>query len=270
MAWILDTYLQMMPPLERNRCVHVVTGKPVESGGSVGRDKATGQGLTYVLAEWAKDHDFKLEGATYIIQGFGNVGSWAARLLKPLGAVMVGIEDHSVALVNPNGIDPDDLAEYVAREGRAQGYPGGRVVDHETFFSTKADFFVPAALESQITAETAPLLDVKLVVEGANGPTDIDGDRILQEKGILVLPDVLANSGGVIVSYFEWLQNKRSEFWDLEEVDAKLHKQIVGAYRRVRDAMRHYETDWRMAAYIVALDRLQTVYRERGYSRRGR
>ena len=264
MAWILDTYLQMMPPLERNRCVHVVTGKPVESGGSVGRDKATGQGLTYVLAEWAKDHDFKLEGATYIIQGFGNVGSWAARLLKPLGAVMVGIEDHSVALVNPNGIDPDDLAVYVAREGRAQGYPGGTVVDHETFFSTKADFFVPAALESQITAETAPLLDVKLVVEGANGPTDIDGDRILQEKGILVLPDVLANSGGVIVSYFEWLQNKRSEFWDLEEVDAKLHKQIVGAYRRVRDAMRHYETDWRMAAYIVALDRLQTVYRERG------
>jgi glutamate dehydrogenase (NAD(P)+) len=264
MAWILDTYLQMMPPLERNRCVHVVTGKPVESGGSVGRDKATGQGLVFVLAAWAKDHGFDLKGATYIIQGFGKVGSWAARLLKPLGAVLVGVEDHSGALVNPQGIDPDDLAAYVAREGRVQGYADGEVVDHETFFGTTADFFIPAALENQITAETAALLNVKLVVEGANGPTDIEGDRVLQERGILVLPDVLANAGGVIVSYYEWLQNKRSEFWDLDEVDAKLHKQIVGAYRWVRDTVRRYETDWRTAAYIVALDRLQTVYRDRG------
>ncbi|MGC9521570.1 MAG: Glu/Leu/Phe/Val family dehydrogenase [Anaerolineae bacterium] len=264
MAWIMDTYLQMMPPLERNRSVHVVTGKPIQSGGSVGRDKATGQGLVYVLEAWAKDHDFELDGATYIIQGFGNVGSWAARLLKPLGAVLVGVEDHSGALVEPHGIDPDDLAAYVAEEGRIQGYGVGEPVDHETFFSTSADFFVPAALENQVTAETAPLLEVSLVVEGANGPTDIEGDRILQEKGIRVIPDVLANAGGVIVSYFEWLQNKRSEFWDLNEVDAKLHKQMLLAYARVRDTARHYETDWRTAAYIVALSRLETVYRERG------
>ncbi|MCU0520714.1 MAG: Glu/Leu/Phe/Val dehydrogenase [Anaerolineae bacterium] len=264
MAWILDTYLQMMPPLERNRCVHVVTGKPVESGGSVGRDKATGQGLVYVLEAWAKDHSFPLSGATYIIQGFGNVGSWAARLLKPLGAVLVGIEDHSGAMVNPDGIDPDALAAHVAKQGRAQGYAGGAVVDHETFLSTKADFFIPAALEGQITAETAPLLNVKLVVEGANGPTDLDGDMILQERGIMLLPDVLANAGGVIVSYFEWLQNKRSEFWDLAEVDARLLKQILGAYRRVHDAVERHGTDWRTGAYIVALERLQTVYRERG------
>ena len=269
MAWILDTYLQMMPPLERNRCVHVVTGKPVESGGSVGRDKATGQGLVYVLEAWAGEHGFDLKGATYIIQGFGNVGSWAARLLKPLGAVLVGIEDHSGAMVNPDGIDPTALAAHVAKQGRAQGFGGseaggGTVVDHETFLSTKADFFIPAALEGQITAETAPLLNVKLVVEGANGPTDVDGDRILQERGILLLPDVLANAGGVIVSYFEWLQNKRSEFWDLAEVDARLLKQILGAYRRVHDAVERHGTDWRTGAYIVALERLQTVYRERG------
>jgi glutamate dehydrogenase (NAD(P)+) len=250
--------------MERNRAVHVVTGKPVESGGSVGRDKATGQGLVFVLEAWAKDHDFDLQGATYIIQGFGNVGSWAARLLKPLGAVLVGVEDHSGALVNPDGMDPNDLAGWVAREGRIQGYAGGESVDHNTFFGTKADIFIPAALEEQITEETAPLLNVGVVVEGANGPTDIDGDRIMLDKGIHVLPDVLANSGGVIVSYFEWLQNKRSEFWDLEEVDARLHKQIVGAYRRVRDVVREYQTDWRTAAYIVALRRLEKVYKERG------
>ncbi len=264
MAWILDTYLQMMPPLERNRCVHVVTGKPVESGGSVGRDKATGQGLVYVLEAWAKDYDFRLDGATYMIQGFGNVGSWSARLLKPHGAVLVAIEDHSGAMVNPHGIDPDALAAYVAKHGRAQGFGGGTVVDHKTFLQTQADFFIPAALENQITGETAPLLNVKLVVEGANGPTDVDGDRILQEKGILILPDVLCNAGGVIVSYFEWLQNKRSEFWDLAEVDGRLLKQILSAYRRVRDAVQRYNTDWRTGAYIVALTRLQTVYRERG------
>ncbi len=264
MAWILDTYLQMMPPLERNRCVHVVTGKPVESGGSVGRDKATGQGLVYVLEAWAKDYDFRLDGATYMIQGFGNVGSWSARLLKPHGAVLVAIEDHSGAMVNPHGIDPDALAAYVAKHGRAQGFGGGTVVDRKTFLQTQADFFIPAALENQITGETAPLLNVKLVVEGANGPTDVDGDRILQEKGILILPDVLCNAGGVIVSYFEWLQNKRSEFWDLAEVDGRLLKQILSAYRRVRDAVQRYNTDWRTGAYIVALTRLQTVYRERG------
>jgi glutamate dehydrogenase (NAD(P)+) len=264
MAWIMDTYLQMMSPLERNRSVHVVTGKPVESGGSQGRTKATGQGLVYVLEAWAKDHDFNLDGATYIVQGFGNVGSWAARLLKPLGAVLVGVEDHSGAMVNPDGIDPDTLAEHVAAEGRIQGFAGGEPVDHQTFFSTKADFFVPAALENQITAETAPWLNVRLVVEGANGPTDIEGDRILAEKGIEMLPDVLMNAGGVVVSYYEWLQNKRSEMWDLEEVDAKLLKQILGAYCRVRDTVHNHDTDWRTAAYIVALGRLERVYKERG------
>jgi glutamate dehydrogenase (NAD(P)+) len=264
MAWILDTYLQMMPPLERNRYVHVVTGKPVESGGSLGRDKATGQGLVYVLASWAKDHDFRLDGATYTIQGFGNVGSWTARLLKPLGAVLVAVEDHSGAIANPDGIDPDDLAVYVAEHGSIKGYAGVEPVDHQAFFSTEADFFVPAALENQVTAETAPWLNVKLVVEGANGPTDIEGDRILQDKGIIVLPDVLANAGGVVVSYFEWLQNKRSEYWDLDEVDAKLRKQIVNAYVSVRKAVETYDTDWRTAAYIVALARLERVYKERG------
>ncbi|MBN1874200.1 MAG: Glu/Leu/Phe/Val dehydrogenase [Anaerolineae bacterium] len=264
MAWILDTYLSMMPPLERNRCVHVVTGKPIESGGSLGRDKATGQGVVFVLELWAKDHNFDLSHATYMVQGFGNVGSWTARLLKPYGATLLAVEDHTGAIVNPAGIDADALTEYVQAHGGLSGYPGGTPVDHRTFMSVEADIFVPAALENQITAETASWLNVKLVVEGANGPTNIEGDKVLQERGIGLLPDVLCNAGGVIVSYFEWLQNKRSEFWDLEEVDAKLHKLMISAYRHVYEAVHKFNTDWRTAAYVVALNRLEKVYRERG------
>ncbi len=264
MAWILDTYLSTIPPQQRAASFHVVTGKPIELGGSVGRDKATGQGLVYVLERWARDRNFDLAGATYLVQGYGNVGSWTARLLKPHGAKLIAVEDHSGAIANPDGIDPDDLQAYVAAHGRLAGYAGGTAIDHATFLSTKADFFVPAALENQITAETAPLLNVRAVFEGANGPTDTDGDQVLAAKGIEVLPDILCNSGGVIVSYFEWLQNKRSEFWELEEVDTKLFKRMTSAYERVQAAAHDYGVDWRTAAYIVALRRLEKVYRERG------
>jgi len=265
MAWILDTYLSMMPPLERNRSLHVVTGKPIEAGGSMGRDKATGQGVVFVIEQWARDRGFDLKGATYTVQGFGNVGSWAARLLKPHGAKLVAVEDVSGAFSNPEGIDPDDLGAYAqAHRGRIAGYPQAMPVDHEAFLSTAADIFIPAAMENQITAQTAPLLNVRLVAEGANGPTDPDGDAILTERGIDVMPDVLCNAGGVVVSYFEWLQNKRSEFWDLEEVDTKLYKKMVNGYARVRDAVQVFDTDWRTAAYIIALARLAKVYKERG------
>ena len=264
MAWMLDTYLSMMPPLERNRCVHVVTGKPVESGGSLGRDKATGQGVVFILEAWAKDHDFDFNGATYFVQGFGNVGSWTARLLKPHGAQLLAVEDHTGAIYNSEGIDADELAAYVAENGSIKNYPGVETIDHETFMHIQADIFIPAALENQITADTASWLNVKVIAEGANGPTNVEGAAILKEKGITVLPDVLCNAGGVIVSYFEWLQNKRSEFWDLEEVDAKLYKQITGAYQRVYQMVQKFETDWRTAAYIVALERLEKVYKKRG------
>jgi len=264
MAWILDTYLSMMPPLERHRSHHVVTGKPIESGGSLGRDKATGQGVVYVIEQWARDQGFDLKGATYTLQGFGNVGSWTARLMKPHGARLIAVGDVTGAILNRNGIDPDDLADYVKGKRGVAGYPGATPLDRRDLLSTPADIFIPAAMESQITAETAPWLDVKLVAEGANGPTDPDGDAILIEKGIQVLPDILCNAGGVAVSYFEWLQNKRSEFWDLEEVDSKLHKKMVSAYEQVRDTAKSYKVDWRTAAYIVALNRLAKTYKERG------
>jgi glutamate dehydrogenase (NAD(P)+) len=264
MAWILDTYLSMMSPQERNRCVHVVTGKPVEAGGSLGRDKATGQGIAYCIQRWANDRRFDLAKATYFVQGFGNVGSWTAKLLKPFGATLVAAEDHTGAIANAAGIDPEALSAHVAARRGVAGFPGAKAIDHKTFMATKADIFVPAALENQITQETAPLLTVRLVAEGANGPTDLDGDRILREKKIDLIPDVLCNSGGVIVSYFEWLQNKRSESWDLEEVDAKLERRILGGYERVKAAATEFDTDWRTAAYIVALRRLHTVYTKRG------
>jgi glutamate dehydrogenase (NAD(P)+) len=264
MAWILDTYLSTIPPHKRQACRHVVTGKPIKSGGSLGREKATGQGIAFLIEQWVKEKGFNLATATYIVQGFGNVGSWTARLLKTQGAKLVAVEDFAGAIFNAGGIDPDDLTEYIKKHRHLRGYPKAKPVNHKTFLQTKTDIFVPAALENQITADTAPLLNVKLVAEGANGPTDPDGDRVLQQKGIDVIPDILCNAGGVIVSYFEWLQNKRSEFWDLEEVDSKLHNKIVDAYNSVRDKAKELKLDWRTAAYVVAFLRLEKIYKRRG------
>jgi glutamate dehydrogenase (NAD(P)+) len=264
MAWVLDTYLTTVPPNERQRCIHVVTGKPVEAGGSIGRDKATGQGIVYMIEKWAKERDFALAQASCIIQGFGNVGSWAARLLSEHGVTLRAVEDVTGAVYSRSGIDPEDLACHVTRNGGVAGYPHASAIDHLTFLSTEADIFVPAALENQINAETAPLLDVRLVAEGANGPLDARGDEILRERGIDIIPDVLCNAGGVIVSYFEWLQNKRSEFWDLPEVDSKLKQIMTQGYDAVHQKVEEYETDWRTAAYILALTRLEKVYTERG------
>jgi len=264
MAWMQDTYLSTIAPDERNRCMHVVTGKPIESGGSIGREKATGQGVVFLIEKWAQDRGFNLNGATYTIQGFGNVGSWSARLMKRNGSKLIAAEDVTGSIRNRDGIDPDDLAIHVKAHGGVSNYPKAHAVNHEDFLSTKADIFIPAALENAITRDTAELLNVKLVAEGANGPTDEEGDKILSRNGIHVIPDILCNSGGVIVSYFEWLQNKRSEFWELEEVDSKLKKIIVSAYERVRDAAEKHKVDWRTAAQMVAIYRLEKVYKERG------
>jgi len=185
--------------------------------------------------------------------------------MKGHGSKLLAVEDASGAIFHPEGIDPDDLLAYAGtNKDLISGYPKAEPIDHKVLLETEADIFIPAALENQITAETAPLLKVKLVAEGANGPTDPDGDEILQKRGIDLIPDILCNAGGVIVSYFEWLQNKRSESWDLEEVDTKLYKRITKAYARVRETAKKHNTDWRTAAYIVALSRLETVYKERG------
>ena len=263
MAWILDTYLTMMPPLERNRSLHVVTGKPLEAGGSVGRDKATGQGVVYCIERWMKDRGLSLQGKTFIVQGFGNVGSWTARLLQELGATLIAVEDAGGAIA-ADAIDAEALLPHVHASGSVVGYKPAIPVTHEEFLATEANVFIPAALEAQITEETAPLVSVDIVAEGANGPTTPEGDRILQDRGIDVIPDILCNAGGVVVSYFEWLQNKRSEFWDLEEVDRKLRCRLLSGYDRVERAQQEYGIDPRTAAFIVALKRLNAVYEQRG------
>jgi glutamate dehydrogenase (NAD(P)+) len=262
MAWFLDTYQSLRPAHDRQRDMHVVTGKPVDSGGSLGRDKATGQGIVYLIERWANERRTGLSRATFSVQGYGNVGSWAARLLARHGAKLVAAEDATGAIANPQGLDTEALALHVRANGGVAGF--AQAIDHETFLSTPVDIFIPAALANQITAVTAPLLDVRLVAEGANGPTDPDGDEILRRQGVDVIPDVVCNAGGVIVSYFEWLQNKQSEYWELDEVDRKLHAKISAAYDRTRDTARQRQVDWRTAAYIVALSHLETVYKERG------
>lgn len=264
MAWILDTYLSTVPPTARQCSAHVVTGKPIEAGGSLGRDKATGQGVVFAIQEWFRERGQPLAGATFIVQGFGNVGSWASRLLTALGATLIAVEDVTGATRSEGGLEPERLLAHARVRGGVHDYPGGRNIDHRSFLQTEADLFIPAAMENQITEGTAPWLNVKLVAEAANGPTDAAGEAVLRQRGIDILPDVFCNAGGVIVSYFEWLQNKRSEFWDLEEVDCRLRKKVTNAYGRIRDKALELETDRRTAAYVLALMRLETVYKERG------
>jgi len=264
MAWIMDTYLSTLPPQDRNRCIHIVTGKPVQSGGSLGRNKATGQGVVFLIEKWAKDSGHNLKDMSFMVQGFGNVGSWASKLLCDLGAKLIAVEDVSGRIYNEKGIDPYKLSVHVKETRVVAGFPDTTMISEEEFISVDADIYIPAALSDVITKKNAPLLKVKLVAEGANGPTDFEADKILKERGITVLPDILCNSGGVIVSYFEWLQNKRSESWYIEEVDEKLLKRITAAYDKVVAAKEKYDCDYRTGAYIVALTRLEKVYKERG------
>lgn len=263
MAWAMDTYMNTVGQFFKQAVKGVVTGKPIASGGTLGREKATGQGLVHCITEWAEDKGFELGGSTLIVQGFGNVGSHTSVILSRLGASTIAVGDHTGYLYNPEGFNPHKLQEYVRRNKSIAGYPSGKPISREEFFKIKADIFIPAALENQIGPEEAHALQVKMVGEGANGPTTPEGEKVLLERGIDVLPDVLANSGGVTVSYYEWVQNKRSESWTLEEVDARLEKAMKKAYREVVDMARLKKCSLRVAAYAVALQRLDMVYTER-------
>jgi glutamate dehydrogenase (NAD(P)+) len=206
-----------------------------------------------------------LSKSTYIVQGFGNVGSWSAHFMKEKGAKLLAVEDVSGIIYSEKGIDPDQLIEFAKNNGGQIGnYPNVAGINHKEFLSLQADIFIPAALSNQITLETVPLLNVKLVAEGANGPTTPEADEVLLQRGIGLIPDVLCNSGGVTGSYFEWLQNKRSEYWEMDEVMEKIRKKVVEAYANVSAMSKTYKTDLRTAAYIVALNRLEKAYIERG------
>lgn len=264
MDWIMDTHMNSVGASTRNQVRGVVTGKSVSCGGSLGREKATGQGVVFLIEEWAKDKRVDLSSATYIVQGFGNVGSNAALLLDAHGAKCRAVMDHRGCLVNTRGIDVKRLAEYTQRTGSIAGFEGAKEVTADEFWSTEADIVIPAALENQVDERIARMLKTRLVAEGANGPLTRGATRVLVERGIDLHPDILANSGGVIVSYLEWIQNRTHEHWELDEIDDKLRRRVVRAYAEVKVAAERYKVDFRMASYCVALERLQTVFLQRG------
>ncbi|EYF05751.1 Glu/Leu/Phe/Val family dehydrogenase [Chondromyces apiculatus] len=263
MAWAMDTYMNTVGQLMKQAVKGVVTGKPVASGGTYGREKATGQGVVHCITEWAEERDFNLGGATMIVQGFGNVGSHTSVILSKLGVSTIAVGDHAGYMYNPEGFNPHKLQDYVKRHRSIAGYPGGKPITREEFFRIKADIFTPAALENQIGIDEGRSLQVRLVAEGANGPCTPEGERVLLDRGIDILPDVLANSGGVTVSYYEWVQNKRSESWTIEEVDMRLEKAMKKAYREVSEIARQKKSSLRIAAYCVALQRIAAAYGER-------
>jgi glutamate dehydrogenase (NAD(P)+) len=264
MVWIMDTYMNQVDHTNKNAQRAVVTGKTLNCGGSPGREKATAQGAIHCLTEWAKDNRFELEGKTAIVQGFGNVGSFSALLLSKLGVSTIAVGDHTGYMSSTEGFNAHKLSDYVKKHGSIAGYEGGTPITREEFFAMKADIFIPAALENQVRAKEAELLQVKLVVEGANGPCSPEGEALLEKKGITIIPDVLANSGGVTVSYYEWVQNLRSETWDLEEVDRRLEKTMKDVYRKVAFLAQEKKISLRLAAYCVALRNLGNAYEERG------
>lgn len=265
MAWISDTYAATKSPQHRFTNFHVVTGKPVGSGGLEGRDRATGFGVVVTIKSWAKLKNENLQGKRYIVQGFGNVGYWAAHFLQKEGAILIGVQDSSGTLYNQNGIDPEALlAHCQTTGGTVAGFPNADADTGENFFATDCDIIIPAALGNQITVENAPLIKAKLIAEGANGPTNVDAEQILLQKGVAIIPDILCNSGGVIGSYYEWLQNKRSEIWKIKDVLDMIEDKIITAFNNTVETAEEHNTDWRTSAYIVGIKRVAITYKERG------
>ncbi|MCU0659469.1 MAG: Glu/Leu/Phe/Val dehydrogenase [Polyangiaceae bacterium] len=263
MAWAMDTYANTIGNQLAEASRAVVTGKPVASGGIEGRERASGQGIVHVIRQWADQHGFDLEGATMATLGFGNVGSHTAMLLAKLGVSTIAVGDHSGFILNEEGLNPHKLCEHVARHGSVAGYPGGRAISQEEFFALKTDLFLPAALHHQIGLAEAAALRTRLIVEGAHGPLTAEAEALLQERGIDVIPDLLANAGGAVASYFEWAQNRRSESWPASVTEERLEKMMKQAFREVSQAARSRNLSLRVAAYTVGLGRLQAVYRER-------
>jgi glutamate dehydrogenase (NAD(P)+) len=264
MDWMMDTYCNMVAASDKQAVKGVVTGKSTVCGGTPGREEATGRGIVHCISQWAKDKNFNLAGATLAVQGFGNVGSNTAMILSRMGVSLLAVGDHTGYFVHPEGFNPYKLAEYCRVNRSLKGYPGGSPISREEFFATKCDIFVPAAMELQVRKSEAEIMQCKVLVEGANGPTDLDGERILEKRNIDIIPDILANSGGVVVSYFEWLQNKRSEFWDISDVRARLERRMLQTHQAVYEKARLLGQSMRTAAYVIALERLQEVYSRRG------
>jgi glutamate dehydrogenase (NAD(P)+) len=260
MAWMMDTY-----SMTQGRTVPgVVTGKPLIVGGSAGRREATGRGIVYCLYQAARMLGQELRGRTVIVQGFGNVGNVAARLLWREGAVIVGVADFKGGAWNPSGLDVSQLERHVAESGSVVDFPGAETLSNVEMLERPCDILIPAAIASQIHAENAERIKASIVAEGANGPTTPEADTILKERGVTVIPDILANAGGVVVSYFEWVQGLQYYFWRESEITARLQEVMTRAFNRVWALANKEGTDLRTAALTEGIRRVGEGYRVRG------
>jgi glutamate dehydrogenase (NAD(P)+) len=260
MAWIMDTYSMHVGYTS----TAVVTGKPIEMGGSLGRREATGRGVMITTREAAKHLRLDIKNLTVAVQGFGNVGSVSADLLSKLGAKIVAVTDWKGGVYDRGGLDIRRLLDYVKQHNTVDGYPSGEPIENADLFKLDVDVLVPAAMENQITMENAPDIKAKIIAEGANGPTTPDAHKHLYDRGVFVIPDILANAGGVTTSYFEWVQDRHGYFWEEDEVNRRLESKMVEAFDDVLQTSIRYKTDLRTGAYIVAINRVATVTKMRG------
>ena len=260
MAWLMDEYGKL-----HGHTPAIVTGKPIALQGSYGREAATGRGVVYMLEEAAQTTGLEVEGARIVVQGYGNVGSWAARLATQLGAKLVGVSDANGAIRNDDGIDPDKLHEHVTGGGAVPECSEGDDISPDELLEIECEVFIPAALGGMIHKGNADRLNCKLIVEGANSPTTPAADGILADKGIFVVPDVMANAGGVVVSYFEWVQNLQHFRWDEPAINDRLGVIMRGAYKTVAERAEKDDVPFRVAAYAVGIERVLEAARLRGY-----
>ncbi len=256
MDWMTSKYNER----STRRDMAVFTGKSVSCGGSKGRNEATGQGVAICIREYAKFKNINLRGKTYILQGFGNVGSCTAQILNSLGMVCIGVGDYSGYYTCKEGFNIHKLKEYVMQKKCVQDYEAGESKTKEEFFKTKCDFVIPAALELQITKETAENLDCMAVIEAANGPVTEEADVLLEQKNIDIIPDVLCNSGGVVVSYYEWLQNLRYEYWDEEKIQNDLDRRMTTTFSKVIEFSKNNNCSLRQACFTIALNNLSCYH----------
>ncbi len=260
MAWIMDTYA-----MHKQSASHgVVTGKPIEIGGSLGRREATGRGCMIVTKEALRHLGLPVRGSRVAVQGFGNVGSVAAKLLGQEGLTVVAVSDASTGVYNKNGIYIDEALRWIRENRYLDGYPGGDAISNQELLSLEVDVLVPAAVENVITRRNAAGINTKVICEGANGPTTAAADRILEDKGVFVIPDILANAGGVTVSYFEWVQNRSGYFWDEQTVIDRLEAITVRSFADVLEVANRHSVDMRTAAYMLSVERVAAVHRIRG------
>ena len=260
MAWMMDTYSMN----EGSTSTGVVTGKPIALGGSLGRREATGRGVFTVGIEAAHKTGLTIQGSKLAVQGFGNVGSIAAQLFVEAGALLVSVQDHTGAIYSGSGIDVGLLQEYVRSQGGVAGFPGTESINSNLFWEVDCDILIPAALEGQITEENAPLIKARMVIEGANGPTTPSADDILAERKILVIPDVIANAGGVTVSYFEWVQDFSSFFWSEKEINARLISIMKEAFDSIWETAQKHQVTLRTATFIIGCTRILRAREDRG------